>query len=95
MRKKRDSTKNGINSNYDEASDTSADALQDSLIKAIVETRHKKRFAQKRIAAESGVPQSSIHRLEREVVDPQLSTVIRILRPMGMTLAVVPISAKS
>ena len=94
MRKKRISSIRDTNTELNEASDTSADALQDSLIKEIVATRHAKGFVQKQIEAESGVPQAGIYRLERRVTDPQLSTVIRVLRPMGMTLAVVPICAK-
>ncbi|MCL2281389.1 MAG: helix-turn-helix transcriptional regulator [Dehalococcoidia bacterium] len=92
MRKKCVSPVNNVPAPYDE---TGVDALRDSLIKAIVATRHEKGFAQERIEAESGVPQASIYRLERGIHDPQLSTMIRVLRPMGMTLAVVPIKPSS
>jgi len=94
MRKKRVLPKMNINIESDEASDTSVEALANSLIKAIVDTRHEKGLLQEQIQNASGVPQSGIYRLERRVCDPKLTTMIRVLRPMGMTLAVVPISEK-
>ncbi|MDR3224986.1 MAG: helix-turn-helix domain-containing protein [Clostridiales Family XIII bacterium] len=39
---------------------------------------------------QSGVPQAVIARLERNTTDPRLTTLIRILRPLGYNLTIVP-----
>jgi predicted transcriptional regulator len=39
----------------------------------------------------SGVKQTFIARLENNRMDPQLTTILKLLYPLGMTLAVVPI----
>jgi DNA-binding XRE family transcriptional regulator len=66
-------------------------ALLDEIIKA----RQSRGMTQKELEAVSGVKQPVIARLEYGNTDPQLSTIIRILAPLGKTLAIVPLNQKA
>ncbi|MEG0614258.1 MAG: helix-turn-helix domain-containing protein [Oscillospiraceae bacterium] len=57
----------------------------------VAKVRQEKGFTQKELEAASGVKQPVIARLETGTSDPQLSTLLRILEPLGQTLAIVPI----
>jgi predicted transcriptional regulator len=48
-------------------------------------------LTQKELESASGVKQPVIARLERGNTDPQLSTLIKVLAPLGKTLAIVPL----
>jgi DNA-binding XRE family transcriptional regulator len=60
-----------------------------ALLGEIINARTNGGLTQKQLEQISGVRQPVIARLEKGVTDPQLSTVIRILAPLGKTLAVV------
>jgi ribosome-binding protein aMBF1 (putative translation factor) len=61
------------------------------LLDEIVNARQSCGMTQRRLGDASGVKQPVIARLERGTTDPQLSTIIKILAPLGKTLAVVSI----
>ncbi len=61
-----------------------------ALVAEIVNARYETGLTQKQLEAASGVRQPVIARLEKGTTDPQLSTLIKILAPLGKTLAVVP-----
>lgn len=61
------------------------------LIRAIIEARENKKLTQRELSKKSGIKQSAIARIERGVNSPRVSTLIRILYPMGYTLKVVPL----
>jgi len=63
--------------------------LEKSLISAVVEAREQSGFTQKQLSELCGVKQPVIARLERAVHSPQVNSMIRILKPLGYTLAVV------
>jgi transcriptional regulator with XRE-family HTH domain len=63
--------------------------LEKSLILAVVEAREEKGLSQKQLSELCGIKQPVIARLEKAVHSPQLNSIIRILKPMGYTLAVV------
>jgi transcriptional regulator with XRE-family HTH domain len=63
--------------------------LEESLIMAVVEAREKKGLTQKQLSELCGIKQPVIARLERAVHSPQINSMIRILKPLGYTLAVV------
>jgi len=65
--------------------------LRVALMCALVEARRQSGYSQKDIEALSGVRQPVIARLEHGDTDPQLSTIIKVLAPLGKTLAIVPI----
>jgi DNA-binding XRE family transcriptional regulator len=57
---------------------------------ALIDARNEKKISQKELEELSGVRQPLIARIEKGRTDPQISTILRILEPLGMTLAVVP-----
>lgn len=61
------------------------------LITDILQAREEQGFTQKRLEQVSGVKQPIIARLENGITDPQLTTILKILRPLGKTLAIVPL----
>lgn len=66
-------------------------ALKVQIVGEIVSARKGKGMSQAELGEAAGVKQPMIARLENDGMDPQLSTVLKILRPLGMTLQVVPI----
>ena len=68
--------------------------LKVKIIGQILEARKEKGLTQAELEAISGVKQTFIARLENNRMDPQLTTILKLLHPLGMTLAVVPIQEK-
>jgi ribosome-binding protein aMBF1 (putative translation factor) len=66
-----------------------------ALLGEIINARQANGLTQKELEAVSGVKQPVIARLERGTTDPQLSTLIKVLAPLGKTLAVVPLDHQS
>lgn len=64
--------------------------LQSEIIKNIVEARQNKGITQEELAQICGFKQPAIARLEKMKVDPQMSTIIKILKPLGLKIAIVP-----
>lgn len=65
--------------------------LRVALIGELIKARQEKGLSQKKLEELSGVKQPIIARMERGSTDPRLDTVLKILAPLGKTLAVVPI----
>ena len=63
--------------------------LEKSLISAVVDAREKSGLTQKQLSELCGIKQPVIARLESAVHSPQINSMIRILKPLGYTLAVV------
>jgi len=63
--------------------------LEKSVIAAIVDAREQNGLTQKQLSELCGVKQPVIARLESAVHSPQINSIIRILKPLGYTLAVV------
>jgi transcriptional regulator with XRE-family HTH domain len=63
--------------------------LEKSLINAVVDAREHNGLTQKQLAELCGVKQPVIARLESAVHSPQINSMLKILRPLGYTLAVV------
>lgn len=61
------------------------------VITALLEARKEKGITQAEWEEISGISQPMIARIERDKVDPQISTIIRLLLPLGKTLDVVSI----
>ena len=62
-----------------------------AIITALVQARQEQGISQRQLAEMSHVQQPQIARMERGDANPQLSTILKVLTPLGMTLAVVPI----
>ena len=69
--------------------------LRVAIISELIKARQVSGLTPKELEAASGVKQPVIARLERGTTDPQLSTVMRVLAPLGKTLAIVPLEQKT
>lgn len=67
-------------------------ALKLSLLEELTEARREKGLSQKRLAELSGVSSAIIARMEKGTANPRLSTLMKTLMPLGMTLAIVPLN---
>ena len=65
--------------------------LRVALIGELIKARQEKGISQKRLEEMSGVKQPIIARMEKGNTNPQLETVLKILAPLGKTLAIVPL----
>ena len=68
--------------------------LRAELITALVRARQEQGISQRELEALSGVKQPVIARLESGSTNPQLDTLLKVLAPLGMTLAIGPLGTK-
>lgn len=68
-----------------------ASNLRVAIIGEMIKARQEKGISQKKLEELSGVKQPIIARMERGNTNPQLNTVLKVLAPLGKTLAVVPL----
>lgn len=61
-----------------------------ALIGKLVEAREKRGLSQKQLAELAGLKQPAIARMESMKATPQIDTLIKVLQPLGYTLAIVP-----
>ena len=64
--------------------------LDVALIEKLIEIRKEQGLSQQDLAERCGVKQSAIARLEKMNAAPQVSTLLKVLKPLGYTLAIVP-----
>lgn len=67
---------------------------REEIVAEVIKLRQEKGLTQKQLEELSGVKQPIIARMETGANIPQLSTVIKLLVPLGKTLAIVPIDGK-
>lgn len=68
--------------------------LRVSLIGELIKARQEQGISQKQLEELSGVKQPVIARMEKGYTSPQLDTLLKVLAPLGKTLAVVPLNTK-
>ena len=68
-----------------------ASDLRVAIIGEIIKARQEKGLSQKKLEELSGVKQPIIARMEKGRTSPQLDTILKLLAPLGKTLAVVPL----
>lgn len=68
-----------------------ASDLRVALVNEIIHSRQEHGLSQKQLEEMSGVKQPIIARLEKGTTDPQLSTLLKVLAPLGKTLTIVPL----
>ena len=66
--------------------------LRVALIGELIKARNEKGISQKKLEELSGVKQPIIARMEKGHTNAQIEIILKILAPLGKTLAVVPIS---
>lgn len=67
--------------------------LRVALIGEMVKARQEKGISQKKLEELSGVRQPVIARMEKGITSPQIDTILKILVPLGKTLAIVPLES--
>lgn len=60
------------------------------IINEMIRAREEEGITQKQLEVMSGVKQPVISRMEKGNVDPQLSTVLKLLTSLGKTIKIVP-----
>lgn len=69
--------------------------LRVAIIGELITARQEKGISQKKLEELSGVKQPIIARMEKGSTNPQISTLLKVLAPLGKTLAVVPINPET
>lgn len=59
-----------------------------SIIAAMIEQRTALGISQRELAAMCGVPQSSVARIETYKTTPNLDTLLKLFKPLGLSLTV-------
>ena len=69
--------------------------LAEEIIKSMLNARYTQGLTQGELAQRAGLPVSSVVRVETGDGNPTLDTLLKMLVPLGMKLAVVPIEESS
>lgn len=80
-----------LDNGYLTREEIAASDLRVSIIGEIIKARQEKGISQKKLEELSGVKQPIIARMEKGITNPQLGTILKILAPLGKTLAIVPL----
>ena len=67
--------------------------LRVAIISELIKARNERGISQRELEQLSGVKQPIISRMESGETSPQIETVLRVLAPLGKTLAVVPLES--
>ena len=68
--------------------------LRVALIGELIKARQEKGLSQKKLEELSGVKQPVIARMEKGQTSPQIDTILKVLAPLGKTLAIVQLNSK-
>ena len=66
--------------------------LRVALMSEIITARNEKGITQTQLEELTGIKQPMIARIEHGKGNPQLETIIKLLAPLGKTLAIVPLT---
>ena len=64
--------------------------IEKEIIKAIVNAREKSKLSQRKLSELSGIPKTTIARIESNAVTPQISTLIKYLNAIGYRIRIEP-----
>ena len=59
-----------------------------SIVSIVIDKRNELGFSQRDLAAMCGLPQSSIARIEACIVKPNIDTLIKVLKPLGLKISI-------
>ena len=68
--------------------------LRVALIGEMIKARQEQGISQKQLEELSGVKQPIIARMEKGSTSPHIDTILKVLAPLGKTLAIVPIGSQ-
>lgn len=71
-----------------------ASDLRVAIVGELIKARQENGVSQRKLEELSGVKQPIIARMESGKTSPQIDTVLKVLAPLGKTLAVVPLESK-
>ena len=60
-----------------------------AIVTAIIDRRNELGYTERDLAVICGLPQSSVAIIEACIVKPNIETLIKIMKPLGLTLSVV------
>ena len=60
-----------------------------AIVTTIIDRRNELGYTQRDLAVICGLSQSSVARIEACIVKPNIETLIKIMKPLGLTLSVV------
>ena len=66
--------------------------FEESIIDATIRVREQSKLSQRELSKKTGIKQPAIARIESKILSPKVSTLIKLLYPMGYTLKVVPLN---
>lgn len=69
--------------------------LRVALMGELIKARQEQGISQKKLEELSGVRQPIIARMEKGYTSPQLDTLLKVLAPLGKTIAIVPMEARA
>lgn len=69
--------------------DKTSKQLELEIIKELTTLRKKEKITQKELSNRSGVIRETIARIETNTSSPKISTMIKLLKPLGYTLKIV------
>lgn len=70
---------------------TDIDRFRKQLIEELINARKKAKLSQKQLEILSGIAQPCIARTETGTTDPKLTTLLKMLEPLGLTLSITSI----
>ena len=65
--------------------------LEMDIIRATIDARKNANLSQRELSKRTGIKQPAIARIESRSSSPQISTLIKLLYPIGYTLKIVPL----
>ena len=65
--------------------------LEMEIMEATIEARKKAELSQRELSKKTGIKQPAIARIEKGIGSPKVSTLMKLLYPIGYTLRVVPL----
>ena len=68
--------------------------LEMDIIRATIKARQQANLSQSELSRKTGIKQPAIARVENGTHSPTISTLIKLLVPIGYTLKVVPLNKK-
>ena len=66
--------------------------LEMEIMEATIEARKKAQLSQRGLSKKTGIKQPAIARIEKGIGSPRVSTLMKLLYPIGYTLRVVPLN---
>ena len=91
MRTWEDYTEHVKNTDASAAKDLEEAVNHASIISAMIKQRNELGLSQRELAAMCGIPQSSVARIESYKTTPNLDTLLKIFRHLGLQLSVSPL----